>query len=303
MGINFELLAYPVIVGQFFVDGLGRGVMYGLMGMGMALIFGIMGLINFAHGALFMIGTYVMYFVAVQLGLPFPVGILAAAAALFVFGLVAEPALISPLRRRLGANWLVDGYVMTIGLLIVLENLALIVMGPREHGLASLLPGRLTVAGVVITYERLMIFGVAILAVLGLAAFMRYTSIGRAIRATAENPDAALAMGIDIRRVYTVTFAIGAAFVGGVGGLLLATYPAFPTIGGDVLLKSFIVVIVGGLGNVWAAMVAGPLLGLIEAYAQGIASSGWQNSIIAALVIAVLVFRPSGLFSKSVTRP
>ena len=197
MGFNLELLTYPVIVGQFFVEGLGRGVMYGLMGMGMSLIFGIMGLINFAHGAFFMIGTYAMYFVAVQLGLPFPVGIVAAAAALFVFGLFVEPTLISPLRRRLGANWLVDGYVMTIGLLIVLENLALIIMGPREHGLASLLPGRMMVAGVVVTYEKLMIFCVAILAVFGLAAFMRHTSIGRAIRATAENPDAALAMGID----------------------------------------------------------------------------------------------------------
>ena len=130
--------------------------------------------------------------------------------------------MISPLRRRLGANWLVDGYVMTIGLLIVLENLALIIMGPREHSLANLLPGRLMVAGIVVTYERLMIFCIAILAVLGLAAFMRFTNIGRAIRATAENPDAALAMGIDIRRVYTVTFGIGAALIGGVGGLLLA---------------------------------------------------------------------------------
>ena len=303
MGFNFELLTYPVIVGQFFIDGLGRGVMYGLMGMGMALIFGIMGLINFAHGALFMVGTYLMYFVAVYLGVPFPIAIIAAAAGLFVFGLLLEPALISPLRRRLGANWLVDGYVMTIGLLIVLENLALIIMGPREHGIASLLPGRLMVAGIAVTYERLMIFGVAILVVAGMAAFMRYTNTGRSIRATAENPEAALAMGIDIRRVYTVTFGISAALIGGVGGLLLGTYPAFPTIGGDVLLKSFIVVIIGGLGNVWAAMIAGPLLGLIEAYAQGVASAGWQNSIIAALVIAVLVFRPAGLFSKSVTRP
>lgn len=301
--MNFELLTYPVIVAQFFVDGLGRGVMYGLMGMGLALVFGILGLINFAHGAFFMMGTYVMYLVAVHLGLPFPIGIMVAAVALFGFGIVVERGLINPLRQRLGENWLADGYVMTIGLLIILENLALIVLGPREHGSASLVSGRTSISGVVVTNERIMIFAVAILVVAGLAAFMRYTNTGRAIRATAEHPEAALAMGIDIRRIYTITFGLAAALIGGVGGLLLATYPAFPTIGGDVLLKSFIVVIVGGLGNVWAAMIAGPLLGLIEAYAQGIASAGWQNSIIAALVVAVLVFRPSGLFSKPVTRP
>ena len=301
--MHFEILAHPVIVGQFFVDGLGRGLMYGLMGMGLALIFGIMGLINFAHGSFFMIGTYLMYFVAVQLGLPFPVGIILAAIGLFLFGALIERSLITPLRARLGANWLVDGYVMTIGLLIVLENLALIVMGPREHGVAKLIEGRTAISGVIVTYERILIFAVAILVVFGLAAFMRYTSTGRAIRATSEHPEAAMAMGIDIRRIYTITFALGSALIGGVGGLLLSTYPAFPSIGGDILLKSFVVVIVGGLGNVWAAMVAGILLGLVEAYAQGVASSGWQNSIIAAIVVAVLVFRPAGLFSKPVSRP
>lgn len=301
--MNFELLTYPVIVGQFFVDGLGRGLMYGLMGMGLALIFGIMGLINFAHGAFFMIGTYVMYFVAVHLGVPFPIGIIAAAAALFCFGAILERGLITPLRARMGENWLVDGYVMTIGLLIMLENLALIFMGPREHGISKLVEGRTTVVGVIVTYERMVIFTVAVLVVLGFAAFMRYTNTGRAIRATSEHPDAAMAMGIDIRRIYTITFALGSALIGGVGGLLLSTYPAFPSIGGDILFKSFIVVIVGGLGNVWAAMIAGILLGLVESYAQGIASAGWQNSIIAAIVVAVLVFRPAGLFNKSVSRP
>jgi branched-chain amino acid transport system permease protein len=301
--MKFQLLTYPVIVAQFFVDGLSRGLMYGLMGMGLALVFGIMGLINFAHGTFFMIGTYLMYMVASYFGLPFPFGILFAALALFAFGVLVELGLISPLRRRLGANWLADGYVMTIGLLIVLENLALIIMGPREHGSATLIPGRNLIMRVVVTNQQIMILVVAVAAVSGLAAFMRFTNLGRAIRATAEHPEAALAMGIDIRRIYTITFGLSAALIGGVGAMLIATYPAFPTIGSDVLLKSFIVVIVGGLGNVWAAMIAGPLLGLIEAYAQGIASAGWQNSIIAALVIAVLVFRPSGLFSKPVTRP
>jgi len=301
--VNLELLTYPVIVGQFFVDGLGRGLMYGLMGMGLALIFGIMGLINFAHGAFFMIGTYLMYTVAVQLGLPFPIGIIAAAVGLFCFGALLERGLISPLRRFMGENWLVDGYVMTIGLLIVLENLALIIMGPRGHGISSLVGGRTSLFGVMVTYERILVLVAAIVISGGLWALLRFTNIGRAIRATSEYPEAAMALGIDTRRIYTITFALGSALIGAVGGLLLSTYMAHPSIGSDVLLKSFIVVIVGGLGNVWGAMIAGILLGLVESYAQGIASAGWQNSIVSAIVILVLIFRPGGLFTKATTRP
>ncbi len=292
-----------VVVAQLLVDGVIRGSMYGLMGMGMALIFGIMGLINFAHGELFMIGAYVMYYVTVAAGLPPWLGIGIAAISLFGIGIALERGLISPLRRRLGENWLVDGYVLTIGLLIVLQNLALVGFGARERGIASLVPGRFHAGEVIITYERLVIFLVALATVAVFAAFMRYTFTGRAIRATAENHEAAQALGIDVRRAYTITFGIGAALIGGVGGLLISIYPAMPTVGGDILLKGFVVVVIGGLGNVWAVMLAGPLLGVIESFSAVFASGGWQHVITAGLVLIVLGLRPAGLFSKSVTRP
>jgi branched-chain amino acid transport system permease protein len=291
------------VVFQLFSDGIIRGSMYGLMGMGMALIFGIMGLINFAHGELFMIGAYVMYFVVVGAGLPPWLGIMLAALALFLFGIALERGLVSPLRRRLGENWLVDGYVLTIGLLIVLQNLALLIFGAREFGIATLVSGRFHIGRVIITYEHLAIFLAAIATVTAFALFMRYTYTGRAIRATAENHEAAQALGIDVRRSYTITFGLGAALIGGVGGLLISTYPAMPTVGGDILLKAFVVVVIGGLGNVWAALLAGTLLGVIESYSTVFASGGWQNAIIAALVLVVLGIRPAGLFSKSTTRP
>ncbi len=291
------------VIAQLLSDGIIRGSMYGLMGMGMALIFGIMGLINFAHGELFMIGAYIMYYVAVVLGFPAWIGIIFAAAVLFLVGVGLERGLVSPLRRRLGKNWLNDGYVLTIGLLIVMQNLALIVFGAREKGIATLVPGRFNIGDVIVTNERLVVFLTALATVTVLALFMRYTFVGRAIRATAENHEAAQCLGIDIGRTYATTFGIGSALIGGVGGLLISIYPATPTVGGDILLKGFVVVVIGGLGNVWAAMLAGPLLGVIESFAAVFASGGWQNAITAALVLVVLGTRPAGLFSKSITRP
>ena len=292
-----------VIVVQLLIDGIIRGTMYGLMGMGMALVFGIMGLINFAHGELFMIGAYIMYYMTVAAGLPAGLGIIVAALSLFAVGIALERGLFSPLRRRLGENWLVDGYVLTIGLLIVMQNLALVGFGARERGIATLVPGRFHIGDIIMTFERVTIFLVALVTVGVFAAFMRFTFTGRAIRATAENHEAAQALGIDVRRSYTITFGIGAGLIGGVGGLLISIYPAMPTVGGDILLKGFVVVVIGGLGNVWAAMLAGPLLGIIESFSLVFASGGWQHVITAGLVLIVLAVRPAGLFSKMVTRP
>lgn len=288
---------------QLTIDGITRGAMYGLMAAGLALIFGIVRVINMAHGEFFMLGGYAMYFAVVALGLPAPVGIVFAAAAMFVFGMALEQGLIAPLRNRLGERWLVDGYVLTIGVMVVLQNLALIGFGPRERGIATLWPGRLEIGDIVISNERLVILIGAILAMAALGLFLTRTNLGRAIRATAEHPDAAKVMGINTGRIYAITFGLGSALAGAVGGLLLSIYPAFPTVGGDILLKAFVVVIIGGLGRVSGAMLAGPLLGVIEAFAAAYAPGGWQNTITSLLVLSVLVLRPQGLFSSQVTRP
>ncbi|WP_428031623.1 branched-chain amino acid ABC transporter permease [Ancylobacter sp.] len=296
------MLTASVLI-QLTIDGVTRGAMYGLMGAGLALIFGILGVINMAHGELFMLGAYAMYFATVMLGIPAPIGLLLTAGVMFCVGVTIERGLIAPLRGRLGSRWLVDGYVLTIGLMVVLQNLALIVFGPREYGVAAYWPGRQEIGDIVVANERLLILGGAVATAVALALFLKKTDTGRAIRATAEHPAAAQVLGIDIERIYAITFGIGAALAGAIGSLLLSTYPAYPTVGGEVLLKAFVVVIIGGLGSVWGAMLAGPLLGLIEAYATAFAPGGWQNTITSLLVLAVLVLRPQGLFSTQVTRP
>lgn len=293
----------PAILLQFLLDGVTRGAMYGLMGMGMALIFGVVGVINLCHGELFMIGTYVMYWTFVEIGLPAWLSVLSAMVTLFLFGLGIERGFLAPLRWRFGDTWLTDGWVLTIGLMVIFQNLALILFGAREYAVASMWPGRLFLGDVVIAKDRMLVLIGAAVTVIALALFLRFTSFGRAIRATSEHPEAAQVMGINVRQVYTMTFGIGSALAGAVGALLLSSYPAYPTVGGDIMLKSFVVVIVGGLGNVWGAMLAGILLGVLEAVATVLTSGGWQNALSALLVLLVLVLRPSGLFSRQVSRP
>ena len=296
--MELSMLLEPAILTEVLLQGFVRGSMYALMATGLALIFGIMGVANFAHGELFMLGTYAMVFVSVFLGLPFVFGIAAAAALLFLFGMLIERGLIEPLRRRAGSDWLIDVFVLTIGLSVVLQNLAQILFGSRRQGITEMIGGSLTVGDIIISYERLAILAVATLTVVLLWAFIRFTGPGKAIRATSQDPDAAQTLGIDIARVYTLTFGIGAALAGLAGALLISIFPAYPTVGMQPILKAFAVVVLGGLGSVPGAIVGGLLLGAIEAYAIFFMSAGWQQVMTAVLVIVILIVRPSGLFGQ-----
>lgn len=301
--IDLSLLADPAILAEVLLQGLVRGSMYALMGVGLSLIFGIIGIVNFAHGELFMLGAYVMVLISIVLGLPFILGIAAGAAFLFLVGILIERGLIAPLRRRAGREWLLDSFVLTIGLMIILQNLALIFFGSRRRGMPELIPGSVTFGDVTISFDRLGILGIAALVVLLLWAFIKLTDMGRAIRATAQEPEAAQTLGIDVARIYTVAFGIGAAMAGVAGALLLPIFPAYPTVGMQPVLKSFAVVILGGLGNIPGAIAGGLLLGVVEAYTFFTMSAGWQNVVTAVLIVLILVFRPSGLFSTQGQRP
>ena len=301
--MDLSLLADPAILSELIFQGLVRGAMYALMGIGLSLIFGILGVVNFAHGEFFMLGTYAMYFVAAALGLPFLAGVAAAAIALFVVGVLVERALLEPLRRRAGRDWLLDSFVLTIGLMVILQNLALLGFGSRRRGVTAMVEGSIVVGDVTITYERLAILALAVVIVGLLAAYIKFTATGKAIRATAQHPEAAQTLGIDINRIYTVAFGIGAALAGAAGALLISIFPAFPTVGYQPVLKSFAVVILGGLGSIPGAIAGGFVLGIVEAYAIFFMSAGWQSVLTPLIIILVLVFRPQGLFTAQGERP
>ncbi len=206
---------------QLIVLGLVRGSMYALMGVGLSLIFGIMQIVNFAHGELFMIGCYIMYFVAAMLGLPFPLGILAAGIGVFIVGIILEKGLISTLRKKAGREWLMDSFVLTIGLMVIFQNLALIIFGSIQRGIPNLVAGQYVLGDVVFIYDHLVILGLALLTVGVLWYFIKNTSLGMAIRATSQHAEAAQTLGIDVSRMYAVAFGIGAALAGISGALLI----------------------------------------------------------------------------------
>ncbi len=288
---------------QLVVLGLVRGSMYALMGVGLSLIFGIMDIVNFAHGELFMMGCYLMYFTTAMLGLPFPVGIIASGVGLLIVGIILEKGLISTLRQRAGREWLMDSFVLTIGLMVIFQNLALITFGAIQRGIPNLVAGQMAIKGVVFIHDHLLILSIALLTVGLLWYFIKYTSLGKAIRATSQHSEAAQTLGIDVSKMYSIAFGIGAALAGISGALLITLFPANPNAGMGPVLKSFVVVIVGGLGNVKGAVAAGILVGLLEAFAMFFLAGGWQNVIVASIVIAVLAFRPAGLFARAGERP
>lgn len=301
--LEFSYLADPSIMAELLFQGLVRGAMYALMGIGLSLIFGILGVVNFAHGEFFMMGTYVMIFVITTLGFPFAVGIAAAAAVLFLIGLAIERGLVETLRKRAGRDWLLDSFVLTIGLMVILQNLAQLAFGSRRRGITEMIHGDFTIGEVIIPYERLAILGMAVLVVGLLAAYIKFTNMGKAIRAAAQNAEAAQTLGINVNHIYTIAFGLGAALAGVAGALLISIFPAFPTVGYQPVLKSFAVVILGGLGNIPGAIAGGFLLGIVEAYAIFFMSAGWQAVLTPLIIVAVLIVRPSGLFSAKGERP
>lgn len=301
--LELSYLVDPSIMAELLFQGLVRGAMYALMGIGLSLIFGILGVVNFAHGEFFMMGTYVMIFVITTLGFPFAVGIVAAAAVLFLVGLAIERGLVETLRKRAGRDWQLDSFVLTIGLMVILQNLAQLAFGSRRRGITEMIHGDFTVGEVIITYERLAILGMAVLVVGLLAAYIKFTNMGKAIRAAAQNAEAAQTLGINVNHIYTVAFGLGAALAGVAGALLISIFPAFPTVGSQPVLKSFAVVILGGLGNIPGAIAGGFLLGVVEAYAIFFMSAGWQAVLTPLIIVSILIVRPSGLFSAKGERP
>ncbi len=301
--MDYSMLLDPGILFELTLQGLVRGSMYALMGVGLSLIFGILGIVNFAHGELYMIGAYVMYAVSVALGLPFWVGMAAAAVTVFLVGCLIERGLIEPLRRRSGREFLLNSFVLTIGLMVILQNLALVTFSSRRLGVPSLLDGDIEIGPAILSYDRLVILVTSILAVAGLWAFLRFTPLGKAIRATAQDSDAAQTLGIDTEKINTIGFGIGAALAGLAGALLISIFPAYPTVGMQPVLKSFAVVILGGLGNVPGAIAGGLLLGVIEAFAFFTLSAGWQSVMTPLIVVLILILRPQGLFVVRGARP
>lgn len=281
---------------QHLVNALMLGGTYALLGIGLTLIFGIMRVVNFTHGELYAFGGYMMFFFTSALGVNFYVALVAALVLGLIVGAIIERVLLQPMR---GADIDTTMLVM-IGCWIVLQNIEMMTWGGVAKSVVSPLPSEPLVLGPVsVAWLRVFVFGAAALLIAGTYALIHRTRLGKAMRATFQDRDTAALMGVNVGAINTTTFALGSGLAAAAGALLGAVFVITPTMGDLAALKAFAIVILGGLGSITGATFGGFILAAVEELGAGYISSGYRDAMGFLLIIAVLVFRPTGLFAKA----
>jgi branched-chain amino acid transport system permease protein len=285
----------PEMILQLLISGILLGGVYALVSIGLTLIFGVLDVVNFAHGEFLMIGMYAAFWLCTLLNIDPYLSILLVAPLLFFVGLFVGRTVI---RQTIGAPSSVQIFA-TVGVSLILMNGALVLWKadfrsiPTVYGSAAIRLGPIFIG-----YPQLMSFIGAIVFSAMLFPFLRYTYIGKAIRATAQDRRAAMLMGIDIQKIYTFTFGIGIALVGIASSLLAPIYSIYPGVGAQFVLVAYVAVVLGGLGNIPGAILGSIIIGITETFSGFFISPGWRQGIYYAVFILVLIFRPQGLFGQ-----
>jgi branched-chain amino acid transport system permease protein len=301
---NFDVLL------QQTINGLSLGAMYSLLALGFTLVYGILELINFSHFNVFMVGSFIAMGVLqmfgltgqniVMTGLPL-VGVLFVTFAVTmlgsgVLGVVIERLSLRPLRNVKGPA----AMITTIGVSYILFNVVLLTVGADSKNFPNPLPPVLwNIGGAVLRLREVLIWGVSLLLMLGLYYFVQKSKLGKAMRATAQDPEAARMMGVEVDQVIIMAFFLGSALAGA-GGMIFGLYYNFTSfiIGFTAGLRAFTAAVLGGIGNVPGAMVGGLIIGLVEAMGGQFIATEWTDVIIFSILVLVLVFRPAGLFGR-----
>jgi len=284
---------------QTLVYGVFAGGIYGIAAMGLALVFGVLKLLNIAHGELVMIGGYVGFWAFTELGLDPFVSLVMIVPALFLLGLLLERTVYRSIIRLTGEERIKNSLLVSFGLTLVLQNLAQWAFTGDERSIQVSYAGQgLNIYGVLLPYTRLATLAMVLAVSVGLHFFLHKTYPGKAILATSEDYESAELAGINISRVYMLTFALGAALAGVAGELVTLTYALSPSIGMVWTLKALIVIVLAGTGSIIGALPAGILLGVVEAMSGVFIASTYREVVGLVIFVIVLLVRPQGLFSR-----
>jgi branched-chain amino acid transport system permease protein len=276
-------------------NGLSIGSVYVLVGVGLTLVFGVSRIMNYAQGQFMILGAFAGYAV-VSAGVPWPLALVIVPVAVGTLG----SALYVSMFRRMTSDHLAT-FILTVGLGIVIQQLIVEVWGPEQRQVASSLNESVEVGGVVLSGARLLILASCVPLVAGLVWTLGHTDAGRRVRATAENREVASLMGVDAGRTTSVAFWTGSALAGLAGVLIGLLFPFTPFAGNAFLIKGLAVALAGGIGNITGAVVVGLTLGLTESYGSAyLIGPEWQDGYAFALLIAILAWRPRGLFRGTV---
>jgi branched-chain amino acid transport system permease protein len=280
------------------------GGLYGAIAMGLSLIFGVMRVINFAHGSFLMIGLFIPFWLWQLFRINPYVSMLAAAPALFILGYLIQATIIAPLFKRERAMVLepLSVLMLTAGVGLIIDNMAFMAFGPDFRGITMDFASRALWIGSMlnINYTRLIAFLVSLVMAAALSLFLARSDLGRAIRSTAQNRDAASLCGINVMRIYNITFGLGCAVLGVVGCLMIPFYLVSPSIGLAFGIRSFIVVVLGGIGSIPGCILGGLILGVVESVAAQVVTATSASIFSFVIFILVLFFRPTGLMGIKV---
>ncbi|BCH24554.1 branched-chain amino acid ABC transporter permease [Mesorhizobium sp. L-8-3] len=281
---------------QIVASGLTLGAMYAVATVGLSLVYGSLNMLNMAHGALLTLGGYICYAAITHAGFHPAFALIAAALVCALAGLLIYLGAALPLLRA--ENFETNIFIATIGIGSVIESLMLKTFGPYPIPQPLAVAGHVVVGNVHVPLQNLFILGVALALMAAVAFMLQRTRMGRAIRATSMNRDAAQLMGVRVGRVYAQVLALSGALAAVSGVMISSIATLTPVMGGDPMLKAFIICIVAGLGNVYGAVVAAVALGLLEAATQYLLGVRWSFATLLLLVILVLIWRPYGLFGR-----
>lgn len=280
---------------QSLLNGLLIGGAYSLMAIGLTLIFGVMKVVNFAHGSLIMLGMYAAYWSVSLLHLNPYVSILVSFVALFLIGAAFQKFLLNPILDAPEHNQL----LLTLGVSLVLENLAVFLWSPDYRVMQTPYSEiNFYFGDISISLVKLLAFVVSILLTAIIYLILSKTDLGKAIRAASEEPRGALLMGINVRRIYIITFGIGAACAGVSGAAVAPFIPVYPYVGWLFVITAFVVVVLGGMGNILGAFVGGLIIGIADSIGAMFLPGAMKSIISFTIFVLILLFKPTGLFGR-----
>ena len=288
-----------MLAADLFINGLIIGLFYALMAVGLAMIFGVLKIVNFAHGEFYMVGAYAYVLISLKLGVSPWIALPLAAAAGAALGWLVERMLMRPLYAGYG-SWSImkdeSAVVVTFGLSLLLINLVDKIVGPYPfRGPPLIDTARFAIGPVMLNGQKLIAAGLSISILVGLALFIKRSLWGRQIQAVAQNRLGASLAGIDAIRTTSLIFAISGMLAALAGGLLAPVINPAPDVGAFPAIKSYVIVVLGGLGSIWGSMAAALLLGVLESFFAVYVSYDYRDAFGLLVLILVLLFRPQGL--------
>jgi branched-chain amino acid transport system permease protein len=283
------------IVLQQAINGVVLGSLYVLVALGLTLIYGVLVQINFAHADFVTLGAFAAYFFMHLIGGGYILSIAVAFAIGAVLGWLINASIFTPLRRR--GNELLP-LIATIGVSVMMQNLMLIWFGPIPYAFETPYSQVLRVAGIFVSWQNVIIIMVSTVTIALLYAFMKFTYLGKALRAVSQDRETAGLMGINPNQLIMLTFVIASALAGMGGAMLAPVLVLTPFAGTSVIVKAFAIVIIGGFGNVEGTILAGLIVGLIESYTTQFLNPGLIDIVVFALLLVMLAIKPTGLISE-----